>query len=118
MSVKVTDNSVNFEQSVTQKGSIFLREFAEEVVNIASPKTPKLDNYLRKDVLKQVLGLKGKIIWQKAYAAVQERGGRKDGTRRIRNYTTPGTGPHYAQNAVNEALSRVSTIARRAGLIT
>lgn len=34
-----------------------------------------------------------------AYAAYQERGMRADGSHKVRNYTTPGTGAHYLQNA-------------------
>lgn len=118
MATKVTDHSVEFEQKITQKVNIFLRLFTEQTVETAFPKTPKRDNFLRKDVLKQVLGLNAKIIWDKAYAAVQERGSRKDGTHKIRNYTTPGTGPHFAENAIKDTLARTGEIARRAGLIT
>lgn len=34
-----------------------------------------------------------------AYAAYQERGMRADGSHKVRNYTTPGTGAHYLKNA-------------------
>ena len=35
------------------------------------------------------------------YAAYQEFGQRKDGSHVVRNYTTPGTGPHYLRDAGN-----------------
>lgn len=117
MSVRVIDNTPGIENTITQKANIFLRIFAEEVVNIARPKTPKKDNFLAKDVIKQVLALNGKIIWDKSYASYQERGMSKDGTRKVRNYTTPGTEPHYALNAVNEALGRQSDLMRKAGIL-
>jgi hypothetical protein len=109
MAVKVTDNTVNIKMDLTQKANIFLRLFADEIVTLSEPNTPKKQGNLRRDVLKSVLGLKGTVKWQKRYAAIQEK-------KQFRNYTTPGTGPHYARNAVNSALSRVNVIARRAGL--
>jgi hypothetical protein len=116
MPVTVKDNSVTFENQATQKSNIFLRMFAEEVDRKSEPKTPNDKGNLGRDVVKSVLGLKGQIKWAKKYAAVQERGGRKDGTYRIRNYTTPGTGPNYAKNAVNDTLKEASSIMRKAGL--
>lgn len=117
MAVKVTDNTVQFEHKVTQKSSLFLREFAEQVVNVAQPNTPKDRGNLARDVVKQVLALKGKIKWDKVYASYQERGMRRDGTHRVRNYTTPGTGPHFAKNAINTVVKRESQIMRKVGLI-
>lgn len=35
------------------------------------------------------------------YAAYQERGMRRDGSHKVRHYTTPGTGAHYLRNAGN-----------------
>lgn len=111
MSVKVTDHTVSVEQNISQKANVFLRLMAEEIVNISEPKTPKKLGNLRRDVIKSVLALKATIAWRKKYASVQEE-------KQFRNYTTPGTGPHYARNAVNEAIKRVDSIARRAGLST
>lgn len=111
MSVRVTDHTVSVEQSITQKANVFLRLLADEIVSISEPNTPKKQGNLRRDVLREVLGLRGKVKWMKNYASIQE-------TKQFRNYTTPGTGPHFAENAVNEAIKRVDTIARRAGLST
>ena len=38
------------------------------------------------------------------YAAYQERGMRLDGTHVVKNYTTPGTGSRYLQNAAESVL--------------
>ena len=107
--VKVTDNTNKVINDVKVKANVFLRLMADEIVKISKPKTPKDTNRLRSDILKQVLGLKGKIKWQKNYAGFQE-------TKQFKNYTTPGTGPHYAENAVHKAVKNTSTIARKAGL--
>lgn len=110
MSVKVTDNTINITKRITQKSNIFLRTLAEDVVKTSNRKTPKREGFLRRDVVKQVLGLKGKIEWRKDYAEKME-------TVQFANYTTPGTGPHYAEDAVKKTIKQTSSIARRVGLI-
>lgn len=117
MSVKVTDNTPSIINTTTQKASIFLRELCDTVVNISTPKTPKDKGNLSRDILKQVLGLHGRIEWRKVYASFQEAGVRADGTHRVRKYTTAGTGPHFAENAVNDAIKDTGVIAKRSGLI-
>ena len=62
------------------------------------------------DIVKQVLGLKGKIVWGKNYAIYQE-------SKQYRNYTTPGTGPHFAENSVKEVVRNSESIAKKVGLI-
>lgn len=61
-------------------------------------------------MLKQVLGLHGKVIWGKNYAGFQER-------KQYQNYTTAGTGPHFAENAVRTVAARADEHFRRAKLI-
>ena len=117
MSVKVTDKTVEFELKATQKSNLFLREFAEQVATEARPNTPKKENRLAIDIIRQVLGLNGKIKWNKDYAQYQERGSRKDGSRPVRNYTTPGTGKNFAVNAINSVYQRQNQIMKKVGLI-
>ena len=110
MSVKIIDNTQQVVNDLRQKASIFLRYFADEVVKIAEPNTPTDTGRMKKDVLREVLGLSGKIKWQKTYAGIQE-------TKQFRHYSKAGTGPHYAQNAVELALTQDSKIAKKAGLV-
>lgn len=110
MSVRVTDNTSSVFGKIQQGGSLFLRMMAEQIVSISEPNTPKKEGFLRRDVIKQVLGLHGKVIWTKKYAIYQEE-------KQFANYTTPGTGPHFAKNAVNEAIKDTATVAKKSGLI-
>lgn len=110
MSVKIIDNTSQISSNTEQRASIFLRTAADEMINISTPKTPKDKGNLRNDILKQVLGLKGKVVWNKNYAVFQEK-------KQYRNYTTPGTGPHFAENAAKELVTRTESIARKVGLI-
>ena len=114
---KYTDHTDTIRGNTKQRASTFLRLVCEEVVNISRPKTPRDKGNLYQDVLKQVLGLKGKIEWRKVYAEYQERGSRRDGSRPVRNYTTPGTGPHFAQNAVEKVVVNVGSQLKASHLI-
>lgn len=110
MSVKTTDNTANVIREITVNANIFLRNMADEIVGIAEPVTPKKRGTLRNTVLRQVLGLNGKVVWTRKYAAKQE-------TTQFRRYTTPGTGPRYAEGAVREAIGRTEQVAKKSGLI-
>ena len=110
MPARVTDHTASLEAQLLQKASIFLRLTSEAIVAASTPNTPKKTGRLRMDVVKQVLGKNAKIIWGKNYAIYQEE-------KQFKNYTTPGTGPHYARNAVRDVIKDVSTFARQAGLI-
>lgn len=113
MSVKVEDFTPGIKSNTKVKASTFLRMICDTVIQKAEPKTPKDKGNLSRDILKQVLGLHAVIDWRKVYAQYQERGKREDGTHVIKNYTTPGTGPHFAENAINEAIKDTPIIAKR-----
>lgn len=110
MSYAIIDHSVSFYNQTIQRASIFLRTIAEEIVSVSQDKTPKDTGRLRADVIKSVLGLSGKIRWQKKYAVYQEE-------KQFRHYTTAGTGPHFARDAVNLVVKQSDGIARKVGLI-
>ena len=107
---KIIDNTKTVNNKIMQSASIFLRTMADEVISISTPKTPKKSGRMRMDVNRQVLGLKGKVKWGKNYAKYQE-------TKQFVNYTTPGTGPHFASDSVKLAVRRTANIAKRVGLI-
>lgn len=111
MATKITDNTTRITRDTEVKSSIFLRLMADTIVSISEPKTPKDTGRLRADVIKQVLGLSGKIIWGKDYAVYQE-------TKQFRNYTTPGTGPRFAEDSVHQGVDKTASVAKRAGLVT
>jgi hypothetical protein len=110
MSVTVTDYTPRVKETLQQKASIFLRMMSEEILAISTPKTPRDTGQLRGQVSRQVLGLTGKMTWERPYAMVQE-------ATQFKHYTTSGTGPHYAENAVKEGISRTGDVARKVGLI-
>lgn len=106
MSYKVTSHINQIDNDTNQRMNIFLRLMSDQIVDISTPKTPKRTGRLRADIVKSVLGLKGSVRWGKGYAIFQE-------TKQFRNYTTPGTGPHFAENAVKQAVLLTGNILRR-----
>lgn len=48
------------------------------------------------------------------YAPYQERGSRKDGSYKVRNYTTAGTGKDFLKNAANNVINKSTQYAKQA----
>ena len=117
MSVKITDNTPTIRARASRSKQVFLRMLLEDVDNNAAPITPRDTGMLRNSTMKRVMGNRGTIIWNKVYARPQEAGvvGRSHAP--VRRYSTPGTGAHYAERAVQKTVRNGENIARRAGVI-
>lgn len=111
MSAKITDNTNQIILEITRNSSLALRYMTDEIQAIAEPRTPKQKGDLRRNVLKTVVGLSGKIKWAQKYASRQE------GGKGITRYTTSGTGPHYAENAVIAVTKSPEAVFKKARLI-
>lgn len=109
MSVTVVDNTPQFKADVQVKTSLALRFMLDAIDSASEATTPKRLGDLRRNKLKQVLGLHATIQWRQRYAAAQEDVQHK-------HYTTPGTGAHYAENAVKRIVDSAATYFRRAGI--
>lgn len=116
MSVKVTDYGGKVSLQINGNAAIFLRYFMDDVDKRAFPITPKKEGRLRESPMKQVLGLHGRMEWKKVYALPQEAGVIRGHP--VRHYTTPGTGPHFAEKAVKAAVQAAETTMRKARLLT
>lgn len=110
MKVTIKDYTPRVISEISQKSCIFLRTFSDDVVKNSTPKTPMRTGRLRMDIIKQVLGMSGKIIWGKNYASRMEEN-------QFQNYTTPGTGRDFAKNAIKESVYQTESIAKKSGLI-
>lgn len=86
----------------------------DQIYQTSLPNTPYRRGDLRSNVRKTAAGHDGVITWQVDYAAYQERGSNPDGSRPVRNYTTPGTGPWYAKNAVATEVKKIGEYWERA----
>lgn len=115
MPVKYTDNVPKLKDDIRTRTALFLRFFLDEVQKNADPMTPYDQGFLRRSPLKSVVGMQGTIQWVKEYAAAQEVGTTRGFA--ITNYTTPGTGAHYAEKAVQKAKETAPAVMARAGLV-
>src|SRR3954467_14972452 len=109
MSVKTTSHIPTVITSQKQKVGLALRLMIEAIDAASTPSTPRDKGDLRNNKRKQVLGLTATIAWVVNYASVQEQ-------KQFGNYTTAGTGPHFAQNAVKRIVSNANTFFKQAGL--
>lgn len=118
MSVTITNNTVTILANEKKNSSLALRFMADAILALARSRTPLGETgNLRNNTLVQVLGPHGIIQWNTAYAQYQERGERLDGSYKVRNYTTTGTGAQFAQSAVTDITTNDEIYFLRAGLI-
>lgn len=115
MSVRITDNTVRIKIDNTRGASLAIRYMLDAIDATASPRTPKEFGVLRRSVQKRVTGLKGEIQWPQKYAQAQEAGVIR-GTR-VKNYSTPGTGAHFAESAVRKVVQNADSYFRKARAI-
>jgi minor capsid protein len=117
------------------KVGLALRFALEGIHRESTANTPMKSGQLRSDVKKSVTGNRGKIVWGKRYAAAQDAGqmtvkktrtfktsdGKwltlKPGVYKFKNYTTPGTGKGFAENAAKKEGGNPRKYLRMAGLL-
>lgn len=109
MSVNVQDNSLQVKSEADNRASLAIRFMLEGIYRESIPNTPMNHGNLRADVIRAVNGKHGEIRWDKNYAVYQE-------NKRYRNYTTAGTGPHFARHAVEKAIANAKDYFKKAGL--
>jgi len=109
MSVSVKNNSLSVKAEADNRASLAIRFMLDGIHQEANQHTPMNHGNLRADVLKSVIGLHGEIRWTKNYAIYQER-------RQYAHYTTAGTGPHFARNAVILSIRNGREYFKKAGL--
>lgn len=79
-----------------------IQQIAESVIRAAEPNTPKKTGKLRKSAHPTHAGPRQvSVEWSAPYSTKQEQGISSNG-KPIQRYTTPGTGAHFAQNAINQ----------------
>lgn len=101
---------------------IAIRLMMEDIKLKADPVTPKRYGVLRGSVSKTMLSNNhGLIRWNMPYAGVQEVGGRTDPRTGkwipFVNYTTPGTGSKFVEQAVEQVKANSAEYIRKAGFI-
>ena len=100
MAGRVIDNTDLVEFMVRNRVATTNRLLLEEAHAISLHRTPMKTGALRTMV---VDGETGEIRWNAPYAIYQEE-------KQFQNYTTPGTGPHFAESAVQGAMDKIDEL--------
>jgi hypothetical protein len=108
MSVRRTNNVPKILIETEVGVELAIRFALEDIRKTAEPNTPKKTGLLRSSAT--ILATQGVVNWTADHAIYQEK-------KQYANYTTPGTGPHFAENAVKEVSERFDTHLRAAGVI-
>lgn len=113
MAVRVRNNTARLKAKIENNTAVMIRLMLRDIHSKAEPNTPMKTGNLRAQVSEQALGKTGYIEWHAEYATYQEDGSQG----KPWHYTTPGTGPHFAENAVNEVVANLDEYARKSNLI-
>lgn len=114
MSAKIQDNHPRIRATKQARIPLFLRLLGEGILISSTPRTPFKKGNLRGRTRVSVAGNRGSVKWLAHYAEYQERGYT---TGPVRKYTTPGTGAHFAEQAVRKETANTKQYAKKAGLI-
>ena len=106
MSSKYSSRRTAAEAAVIVKMRKGVINMGGDILRLSTPVTPYKDGDLR--VRRRVVPTaKGaKVEWKSGHAAVQNRGFRA-GARPFRDYTTPGTGPHFVEAGLKAVMGRL-----------
>lgn len=96
------------ETRVQRAAEMAIDEQANELLSKAKTEVPRktgaLKNSAKKESINKSIFEKTKrISFNKIYAAYQHEGQRKDGTRIVKNYTTPGTKKFYIKDTLEKS---------------
>lgn len=112
MSVKVKDKMPMFKNNLYNVLNDALSEGAKDILVKSRHKAPFRKGQLRADSeTHQVKRFSWRVSYYKEYARFQEFGG--DSKRRVRNYTTAGTGKAYLKSSGDEVTKTLAGILKK-----
>lgn len=112
--IRVEDKMPRFQVSARSVLADGLKEAARDTLIKARVKAPKRFGHLRAGSEHHAITpLKQRVSFWMEYARFQEFGG--DSKRRVRNYSTSGTGAHYLRDSGNEQAKKLPMIFAKHG---
>lgn len=125
----IPGNNALLIRAETQLPAEFVRRYKKNVVSL----TPRKSGALRRSIITRQIGNTAEISWRLPYAAAQNQGFHtvrekrvvnidghyvtlQPGIYRYRNYTTAGTGAHFANIAFQKTTNEIPEIERELGL--
>lgn len=115
--MKIIDNTPNIlskNEKVKDRSLAYAAQDIEVLIKTGG-RTPKDKGALRGRTRHERVGNgRYRIVVPVVYAAYQERGMRFDGTHKVRNYTTPGTGKGWFNAAIHTTAKNFFNLIRQA----
>lgn len=112
MSVIIHDRMPQFKGKLNLVMDDAFREGSRDILIKAKTKAPFLKGGLRRDTDVSKVGMyKWRVSFWAEYARFQEFGG--DSKRRVRRYSTSGTGAHYLRNSGDEVAGKFKYTVRK-----
>lgn len=112
--MKINDKLPDFRRSAYRVLDDALREGARDILIKAKTRAPHDKGGLRSDTEINRIGvLKQRVSFWKEYARFQEFGG--DSKKRVRRYTTGGTGKRYLKSSGDEIANKINLIFMKHG---
>lgn len=125
----IPNNNLLLIRAETAIPAEFVKRFKKNVVTL----TPSKSGALRRSIITQQLGNTATIGWRSEYAGAQNEGQHtvhekrvinidgnyvtlQPGVYRYRKYTTPGTGPHFANIAYRQTINDMRPVITELGL--
>lgn len=114
MSLRVEDNLPTYKRRLYASYQNGLLEAARDILITAKSRAPFDDGRLRGTTqISTPRPFSKRISFLVEYARFQEYGG--DGKRRVRQYTTPGTGAHYLKRSGDEGAQKLARTLKKHG---
>lgn len=110
------DKTAEAELLITRSATNLPRMFVENYKRNVAPITPKRTGALRRSIVTRSLGTEAEIAWRLPYAIDQDAGIDSITGRVYRNYTTPGTGPHFKDKAFAMTIQQIEPMFTELGL--
>ena len=114
MSVRFIDKSAAFVRKNRQQLQGILEHSAKDIMITAQMRVPYKSGKLHKSaVVRKKSNLSFRVLFDKEYAAYQERGMRRDGSHVVKRYTSAGTGKDYLKNAGKIVAAKIIAYIKR-----
>lgn len=104
--VKLTDSSGAWFNHQLSRMNKALAIMGNTILKDSQMVAPRENNYMVNSAEVRSQPQSVAVVYTKPYSAYQERGERDDGTRKVRHYTSPGTGKNFLEKTGNAVVER------------
>lgn len=108
--IKIIDKTMKFIKSVEDANDRALNKMSVDIERLAKQYAPHDKGPLHSSGAHHRLAkLAYRIIFNKEYAAYQERGMRRDGTYVVKNYSKPGKKAHFLEDSARQVSANANS---------